>query len=63
MRGVEFSAAIYRGLSRLSGPGSGISGGEKVLPPFASGDLHGGSHLSDRGSFAVLSEGLGGFSG
>lgn len=31
MRGVEFSAAIYRGLSRLGGPGSGISGGEKVL--------------------------------
>ena len=30
-RGVEFSAAIYRGFSRLSGPGSGISGGEKVL--------------------------------
>jgi len=31
MRGVEFSAAIHRGLPRLSGPGSGISGGEKVL--------------------------------
>ena len=31
MRGVEFSAAIYRGLSRLGGPGSGISGGEQVL--------------------------------
>lgn len=31
MWSVEFSAAIYRGLSRLSGPGSGISGGEEVL--------------------------------